>query len=206
MRARDRWLAVAAGLFAACAFVALAAALPGYSHLVHPVALPGAAGMPHALAFNLLVFVLPGLLLAVCAWRLRARLPERAGMAARLGAAMLLLSTLAYAAQGLLPLDIAHPDDGASRWHAVAWTLWWIAFLAGAALLSARLRGLRFAAMAAWLLVLGAGVLLPGLLGAGPSQRLAFAAWFAWMGWLDSRAALSRAAASGPGSPPPARR
>src|SRR5690606_36503395 len=164
------------------------------------------AGMPHALAFNLLVFVLPGLLLAVCAWRLRARLPERAGMAARLGAAMLLLSTLAYAAQGLLPLDIAHPDDGASRWHAVAWTLWWIAFLAGAALLSARLRGLRFAAMAAWLLVLGAGVLLPGLLGAGPSQRLAFAAWFAWMGWLDSRAALSRAAASGPGSPPPARR
>ena len=107
-------------------------------------------------------------------------------MAARIGATMLLLSALAYAMQGMLPLDPDQADGGSTRLHAVAWTLWWIAFLAGAALLAVSLRGLRLATVVAWLLLLGAGVLLPELLGTGISQRLAFAAWFAWMWWLDS--------------------
>lgn len=180
----DRWLAPVAGMVAVSAYAVLAGLLDGYSHLFHPVALPGADGVPRALAFNLLVFVLPGLLLAVSAWRLRGRLPARTGMAARLGTTTLLLSALAYAAQGLLPLELERLDAGTSRWHAAAWTVWWIAFLAGAALLAASLRALRIAAVGAWLLVLGAGVLLPQLLGTGISQRLAFAAWFAWMWWL----------------------
>ena len=182
----DRWLAPAAAALAACAYAVLAALLEGYSHLLHPVALPGAVGVPRAWAFNLLVFVLPGLLLAVSAWRIRNRLPAGAGMAARIGATMLLLSALAYAMQGVLPLDPDQLDGGGSRLHAVAWTLWWIAFLAGAALLAVSLRELRLATVLAWLLLLGAGVLLPQLLGTGISQRLAFAAWFAWMWWLDS--------------------
>src|SRR5690606_2960889 len=132
----DRWLAPAAAALAACAYAVLAALLEGYSHLLHPVALPGAVGAPRAWAFNLLVFVLPGLLLAVSAWRIRNRLPAGAGMAARIGATMLLLSALAYAMQGVLPLDPDQLDGGGSRLHAVAWTLWWIAFLAGAALLA----------------------------------------------------------------------
>lgn len=178
----DRWMATVAILAALGAAVAFGLMLPGYSHLAHPLALPGADGIARATAFNLLAFLLPGLLLAACAWRLRDRLQGR-GLAARLGAAMLLLSALAYAAQGLLPLDLDEPDAGASRLHAAAWTLWWIGFLAGTALLALRLHALRPATAVAWLLVLGAGVLAPGLLGAGTSQRLAFAAWFAWMWW-----------------------
>lgn len=185
MKNPDRVFAPAAAVVAVCAHAGLGALLDGYSQLSHPVALPGADGVPRALAFNLLVFVLPGLLLAVAAWRLRGRLPAPAGMAARLGTTMLLLSALAYAMQGMLPLDLEQPDGGSSRLHAVAWTLWWIAFLAGAAMLAASLRALRPAAVGAWLLVLGAGVLLPQLLGPAISQRLAFAAWFAWMWWLD---------------------
>jgi hypothetical protein len=178
----DRTLAMAAALFVLVAAVVFGLMLPGYSHLAHPLALPGADGIARATAFNLLAFVLPGLLLAACAWRLRDRLRDR-GLAPRLGAAMLLLSALAYAAQGLLPLDLDEPDAGASRLHAAAWTLWWIGFLAGATLVAARMHALRLATLGAWLLVLGAGVLAPDLLGAGISQRLAFAAWFGWMWW-----------------------
>lgn len=177
----DRRIAAIAAALALCAATVFGLALQGYSQLAHPLALPGARGMPHALPFNLLVFVVPGALLAAVAWRLRGRLPGTSGMAARLGSTMLLLAALAYAAQGLLPLDPEAPDAGASRLHAAAWTLWWIAFLAGAALLAIGVRVLRPAAAMAWLLVLGLGVLAPALLGPGISQRLAFAAWFAWM-------------------------
>ena len=52
------------GLIAATAFVlavaGFGAALPGYLQGSHPVALLGAAGVPHALGFNLLAFVLVG--------------------------------------------------------------------------------------------------------------------------------------------------
>lgn len=181
MRHLDRALVVAATVIALCAAAAFGAQLHGYSHQMHPLALPGAVGVPRAPAYNMLVFVLPGLLLAVYAWRLRGRLPQRTGVAARLGTTMLLLSALAYAAQGGLPLDLDGLDAGASRLHAAAWNLWWIAFLAGTVLMATGLRALRLEALGAWLLVLGAGVLVPELPGAGISQRLAFAAWFAWM-------------------------
>lgn len=83
-----------------------ATATEGYSHAQHPLALLGATSMPHAHAFNLLAFVLPGALVAVVALRLRAVLGDRAGWAARIGAQALLLSSLAFAAQGLLPLFV----------------------------------------------------------------------------------------------------
>lgn len=174
-------IAGAALLVWACALVALGAQLPGYSQLLHPVAWPGAQGLPGADLFNAMVFVLPGALMALCAWRLRVALPAKAGVVARIGVSLLLLSALAFAAQGLLPLDPENLDAGASQRHAAVWTAWWIAFLAGATLLALRLRALRLGAVGVWLIVLGAAVLLPQLLGAAVSQRLAFATWFAWM-------------------------
>src|SRR5262245_48854967 len=108
-------------LAAACsliAVVAFGAMLDGYSHLIHPLAWLGARGVPRATAFNLLGFVLPGALAAVVALRLRTRLPSRAGWAGRIGVALLLLSTLAFTAQGLLPLDPAELDGPVSQWHA----------------------------------------------------------------------------------------
>lgn len=176
----DRALAATAATLAACTAIVAGALLEGYSHLWHPLALPGAIGVPRAGGYNLLLFGLPGLLLAVLAWRLRARLPGT-GLAPRLGAAMLLCSALAWAAQGALPLDPADLDAAASRLHASAWMLWWISFVAGATLVAGGVRALRAATVAAWLLVPGLAVLAPELLGAGASQRLAFAAWFGWM-------------------------
>ena len=159
---------------------------PDFGHARHPLALLGALGEPHALAFNLLGFVLPGALLAWLAWSLRGAHAEP-GWRVRIGLQLVLLSALCFAAQGLRPLDptdLMAPD---SRLHAVAWMLWWIAFVPGAVLLApqAGRAGLPVALLVL-LLVLGAGSLLPAPL----AQRLAFLLWFGW--WLLAARALNR--------------
>lgn len=177
-----------AGWIAALLFVAAVAAfgtaLDGYSHASHPVALLGAGDVPHALAFNLAAFVLPGLLAACVASALHRRLPPRAGWSARIGARLALWSALAFAMQGLLPLDPTDLAAPANRAQAAAWTLWWIAFVPSGVLLAAGLfrvggwRWFALASLAAGVLVLAFAVVAP--VGAGLAQRLAFGAWFAW--------------------------
>src|SRR3546814_13949676 len=78
---------VAVVLFAA-AVAGFGAALDGYSQAIHPVGLLGARGMPHALAFNVLGFVLPGVLAALVAWPLRAGLDCGAPWGARFRAGL----------------------------------------------------------------------------------------------------------------------
>ncbi|HWS77747.1 MAG TPA: DUF998 domain-containing protein, partial [Thermomonas sp.] len=65
---RPEWIAVALFMLA---LLLANVGLPGYSHLVHPVALRGSAGLPWALAYNLLAFVLPGAALVWAGVRLR---------------------------------------------------------------------------------------------------------------------------------------
>ena len=125
--------------------------------------------------------MIPGALALLAAVALRARLGTDAPWTARIGARLLQLSALAFAAQGLLPLDPEDLEAPASRLHAGAWTIWWIAFVPGVLLLAGGLRGdasrRRVVALAvAGVLVLLAG--LPALLWPGPPvQRIALAAW-----------------------------
>jgi hypothetical protein len=60
------------------------------------------------------------------------------GMVGRIGWTLCTLSALAFALQGLLPVD-AHRglDYGIGRLNTAAWTVWWIAFGAGAVALAA---------------------------------------------------------------------
>lgn len=173
-------LAAVAMLVCACAVFALGAQVQGYVQSLHPVSLPGARGMPGAMLFNAMAFVAPGALLVLVAWRLRAELPAGTTAVARIGAMLVLLSALAFAAQGLLPLDLERLDGGASRWHATAWTAWWIAFAAGASLLAVAARALRFASALAVAMVLWFGLFAGDAVPAGIAQRIAFAAWFGW--------------------------
>lgn len=179
---------LAALLFAGLALHA--GRIDGYSHAQHPVALLGARPLPDAGAFNVLGFIAPGLLVAWVVLGLRAALPPRPGgtarWSARIGAQLLLVSALAFAAQGALPLDAGDLDSARSTRHASAWTVWWIAFAAGGPLLALGLRGAdRWRPLAA-LSLLAAPLLpvlalaLPTLVAAGIAQRLAFALWFAW--------------------------
>jgi hypothetical protein len=55
------WAGLALLLFLA-ALLGFGAALDGYSHSVHPVALLGARGVPHWLGFDVLGLLAPGLL------------------------------------------------------------------------------------------------------------------------------------------------
>ena len=180
---------------AACFAVALLLAnvgVPDYSHRVHPVALRGTAGLPWALAFNLLAFVLPGALLAVVGVQLRNELRD-AGWAARIGIVIALWSALAFAAQGLLPLDPEDAESHASRLHVMTWMLWWIAFVPAAWLLATGARrGMGFAlgSVATGVLVPVIAVLAPIGQWVGLAQRLAFALWFGW--WLLAAWRLSR--------------
>lgn len=180
---------VALLLFAGIA--AFAGRIDGYSHAQHPLALLGASPLPHARLFNLLAFVAPGLLAAWGALRLRAALPASADGTApwsgRLGAQLMLVSALAFAAQGVLPLDAGDLESVRSARHAAAWMVWWIAFAAGGLLLALGLRGSALAwrgiaasSLLSALLLPVLVLLLPMLVPAGSAQRLAFALWFLW--------------------------
>lgn len=176
--------AVASGVIAAAV---AGLATEGYSHLQHPLALLGARQLQTAgVLFGLFAFVLPGLAVAWIALELRQRLPADSGWPLRVGAQLALLAALAFAAQGLLPLDMEAIDAGASRWHATAWLLWALAFPLGALLLAAglwRVAGWRrFAALTALagVLVVAGGFLGSGWVGAALAQRIAFAAWLGW--------------------------
>ena len=156
--------------------------LPEYSQLMHPVGLRGATGLPYALAFNLLLFVVPGVLLAIAGQGLRRRSRD-AGWLARIGIVLVQLSAFAFAMQGVMSLEQADMDATASRLHALAWMLWWIAFVPGALLLAlgAR-RGTMFAlaSLAAAVLVPVIAVFAPIGPWVGVAQRLAYAVWFGW--------------------------
>lgn len=198
--------AIAATILFAGAVAAFGAAFPWFSQLAHPVAALGASGVPRAGIFNVLGFALPGLLAAGAAQSLRGRVAA-APYAARLGAQVLTLAGLAFAAQGLLPLDSHDLLSSGSRLHAAAWTAWWIAFAAGTALLALGLRGRTGGAPARAALACSIGallfaILLPGLLPVGLSQRVAYGLWWVAMLLL---VAPSRGAASARGSSPTGR-
>ena len=199
------WACLASGLFVASLLLA-GTDLPAYSHWLHPVALRGASGLPGAMLFNTGAFLLPGIALVLAAQALRPALVGR-GWAARIGLTLAQLSALAFALQGALPLDASGQDERAMRLHALAWMLWWIAFVPGALLLAVRARrgaGFAVACLSAAVLVPLLAVLAPVDAWVGLAQRLAFALWLGW--WLLSAAMLSRVSVSAPGSSPPARR
>ena len=185
------WLA-ALLFFAAVAGFGMAS--PGYSQLVHPVALLGARGEPHALAFDLLGFLAPGLILAWCAYAWRSAAAAD-GWMARIGLQLAMLSALAFAAQGLLPLDPYNLLAPASRLHALAWMLWWVAFVPGALLLAAAFPRRRLAGLACALLLPACALYGVAMMPAALAQRVAFALWFGW--WL--LIAANRGAASAQG-------
>ena len=187
--------AAALALFAG-ALLAARIGLPEYAHRLHPLGLRGAIGMPWAFSFNLFAFVLPGVLLLWAGQRLRDALGD-AGWLARIGSVLVQLSALAFAAQGVLPPDAGDSDATASRLHALAWMLWWIAFVPGVLLLAVGARrgiGFSLACLLAGLLVPLLAVFAPVGSWVGLAQRLAFATWFGW--WLVA----SRASASARGS------
>lgn len=180
-------LAAVAGLVFLCSLFAIGGQWALFSHASHPVAFAGMRGVPGAALFNGMVFVLPGLLLVLVGGRLRGALPAQARWQPRIGATLLVLSAVAFAAQGLLPLDPEDIDGGTSSLHATAWTMWWIAFATGAVLYARASLVEHLVAVGAVLLVLVIGLYGREWMPAGIAQRVAFCAWFAWYAYAAWR-------------------
>jgi Protein of unknown function (DUF998) len=126
---------------------------------------------------------------------MRSALPTAANWRARIGTQLATLSALAFAAQGLLPLDPDNLGSQANALHALAWTVWWIAFAAAGVLLAATgpSRGFRRATLVASIAVIALALPpWPGAMAAF-APRLAFLAWFAWATYAGREAPLSRA-------------
>ena len=181
----------AAALAAIASFGAAAAiaggATDGYSHLQLPLGLLGAKQLGAVgVVFGLFAFFLPGLVGAWIALQLRQVLPQHSAWSLRIGSQLALLAALAFAAQALFPLDLEGLDVGSSRWHALAWLLWVVAFPCAGVLLGAGMwsqpgaRTFALASLLAGSVVLLGGFLGSGWLGAALSQRVAFAAWLLW--------------------------
>ena len=95
---------IAAGVIFWTALFVFAAAYPGYSHSHKAISELGAFGAPHALAWNLIGFVTPGLLLAACGAGL-ARAIEVSGRTT-LVYWLLVISGLGFAGTGLIPAEM----------------------------------------------------------------------------------------------------
>jgi hypothetical protein len=197
-------LAVGCFVLAALGF---GAALDGYSQHLYPLSALGAIGTPRAWWASALVFVVPGLLGTWVAALFHLRLPEAGGALARIGAWILLFSTVAFALQGLFRLDYDDLQAATGRLHVLSWALWWMTTAAGGLLLALGLRrchGRRATAAVA----LATAILVPLLAMAAPTawsveilRRVGFVCWFGW--WVFAAFAISRSAASVPGSPRP---
>lgn len=181
-----------AGPWFALALLAFGARAPGYDQALHPPALLGATGMPDAGAWNLAGFVLPGLLAGFALQGVHRALRARdAGLVARVGATLLLLSAIAFAAQGVFPLQLGRAiDAGTARLHIAAWTVWWLAAAAGFLVLA--IGSVRRPVSAITALLVGALIVaalhapalpLPG----GARERIALVAWFGWIAAVSWR-------------------
>ena len=185
------WLAGAVFLVALLWFGEI---VPGYEHAHMPVSFLGMRGVPLAACWNIAGFVLPGVLIAWFALSLLAPLQrDGAGMLARLGVWLLLISGLAFAGNGVFPYDLAEPDGPASKLHVAMLTIALLAFLPAALSLALGMRVQR-----GWRTLVGPGLLLvlavllsvaqrmtdlvPPLHGnPGYAQRITLALYFLWL-------------------------
>lgn len=181
------WAGPVAAVVWLLAVFGFGARLEGYDQLRHPVSLLGARGVPGGTTFSLLGFVIPGMLAAAVALDLALRMPANASRALRVGGQMMLLAGVAFAAMGLLPLDVEDIENRASQYHASAWLLWLVAFSAGAVALrvgagkDAAWRALANLTLGCAIWCLGSAFLFEVVMPVAMAQRLAFLGWLVWL-------------------------
>jgi hypothetical membrane protein len=168
---------MAANLLFWPALVLFAALRPDYSHFTKAVSELGAFGAPNMWAWNLLGFMLPGVLLAFAGWDIGRRMaPE-----AILLPGLLMLGGLMMAFAGLFPADMADRAGLWTRLHLVGAFGSLAAWLLAIVLIAVRVRGpWRDAALVAMACVvaLATAVLTSSPHSPALTQRLMFGAFF----------------------------
>lgn len=184
------WLA---GACFAVAVLVLGAAGGGFDAARQPLGDLGALNVSGASLWNVFGFIVPGVLLLIFSLGLETVMRhDEARRGGRLGTGLLMVSALAFAAQGIFPFDMDEPHAMASQWHVSALVFALLALMAGAAFISASLKsrpswrvlvvlGPAFAALLLLFLVHPPQQLFPMLEGRpGYAHRVIFAAYFCW--------------------------
>lgn len=173
-----------------------AALRPDYSHFTKAVSELGAWGAPNMWGFNVLGYMLPGLLLAFCGWRIARGVKPHALVLP----ALLIFSALGVSLAGAFPADMADRGSTTTLLHLTgslsSLLLWLPALIWLAVAARATHAALMWTCLAALALSIGAftlySFLYPGLV-----QRIMFALYFGWFAlaaWLSERAPLTKAA------------
>jgi hypothetical membrane protein len=188
------------------ASVALAAFRPSYSHVVNTISELGAVGTSHATAWNVLGFIIPGVLLAIAGATIARTANPEPTLSRTLATVLLAISGVAIAAQGVMPAEmvngVADVTSPLTRGHFISSLISGAAWALGALSLVAPMkrnphwRDLYIASAVLVTLTLVSSLALRGTLPDGLAQRIGNAfvcAWFIVMSlklvWLKPQAA-----------------
>jgi hypothetical membrane protein len=175
---------LSAGIFAG-ALLVIASLEPSYSHATRAVSELGAVGAPHQWTWNILGFLLPGLLVVLFGIGTGHALAPRG----RSASILLMISGLAFAATGVFPADLHAMSSFATRAHIVASLISLAAWFPAAIVIAVVAhtldrKPLMWASIAGLAALLASIVLGAAFLSRGYAQRLNFAAYFAWIVWI----------------------
>jgi hypothetical membrane protein len=188
------FLGVGAWILFWAASVVFGALRPSYSHVVNTISELGAVGTPHATAWNVLGFIVPGVLLAIVGATIARAANVQRSSSRTIATALLALSGLAVAGQGLMPAEmvngVADVTSASTRGHFISSLISGAAWAVGALLLvtpmrtNSTWRGLHIVSVVLVVLTLVASFVLRGALPDGLAQRIGnafFCGWFVLM-------------------------
>ena len=205
-RRRAGLLGIGAWVLFWAASIVLGAFRPSYSHVANTISELGAAGTPYARAWNVLGFIVPGVLLAIVGAVIARTANTTPSPLRTLATVLLVLSGLAVAGQGVMPAEMANGvadvTSASTRGHFISSLVSGAAWAVGALLLvgpmrrSVNWRGLHIVSVVLVVLTLVAAFTLRGALPDGLAQRIGnafFCIWFVVMSlklvWLEPQTA-----------------
>ena len=170
---------------------------PSYSHAANKISELGALGTPNATLWNLIGFIVPGLLLAVAGGTIAVSVGSKRSRTHTLARWLLVISGLAIAGQGVFAAEMANGVAVITSWHTkghfIMSLISAIAWIIGALLLVAPMkrnpdwRGWRPISIAFVVLAVAGVFTLQGRLPDGLAQRIVDAIYFGWFVSLSLR-------------------
>ena len=208
-RRRIGFLGIGAWVLFWAASVVFGAFRPSYSHIVNTISELGAIGTPHAAAWNVVGFIIPGTLLAIVGAAVARSANTKPSLSRTIATVLLVLSGLAVAGQGIMPAEMANGvadvTSASTRGHFISSLISGAAWAVGALLLVGPMKrnpnwqGLHIVSVVLVALTLVASFALRGTLPDGLAQRIGngfFCAWFVVMSlkllWLEPRVAEAK--------------
>ena len=190
MNRRIGFLGVAAWAWFWAATAVFGALRPSYSHIANTISELGAVGTPHATAWNVLGFILPGLLFAIVGAAIARAANPQPSLSRTFATILLVLSGLAVAGEGVMPAEmvngVADAASSSTRGHFISSLISAAAWAVGALLLagpmrrSANWRGLQIIGVALVVVALVSAFALRGILPDGLAQRIGNAFFCVW--------------------------